>query len=303
MSKTAAEVTLKGDHLVRATAREGRIRLLALRAEDTVRELVRLHDLSPMAAAAAGRLAMGAQLLSADLKNKKDSLTVIIRCSGPLRGMTMICDAAGRVRGTVIEPHPDTTEHYPGKLAVSQAVGEGQLTVIKDLGLREPYGGTVPLLSGEIAEDLAAYLLQSEQVPSVLALGVKMDREGITQAGGLLVQLMPGASEADLSYIESRARGGFPEVTFLLEEGFSPAQILDLFLGDPEMEYLDSYPICYHCPCSRERMKRNLLTLGEKDLHEIAEAENGAELCCHFCNEKYHFTREEIQELLREAKP
>lgn len=295
---TAADVTISGDHLVRATARGGHVKLAALRAEGTVSKLVAIHDLSPLMAAAAGRMAMATQLLAADLKDETSTITSILRCNGPVQGMTMVADCHSRVRGVVKNPHVSTAEIRPGKLAVGAAVGKGELTVIKDLGLREPYVGTVELLTGEIAEDFAYYLLTSEQIPGVLALGVKMNDRGVSYAGGLLVQLMPGHTEEDLEYIEKRAGGGFPEITFLLEEGFSPAQIIDLFMGDPELTYLDCRPISYHCPCNQARMERNLLALGRSELQSLAADPAGIELCCHFCGKKYHFAQAEISGLL-----
>lgn len=295
---TAKDMLLEGDHMVKALALDGRVRGIALRAENTVRDFARKHDLSPLVTAAAGRLAMGAQLMSSSLKNEEDSLSIILRCDGEMQGMTVVSDGHGRVRGLVKNPHVETREQYAGKLAVGAAVGQGDLTVIKDSGLREPYVGTVPLYSGEIAEDLAAYLLQSEQIPTVLALGVKMNAEGVQFAGGLMIQLLPSATEEDLAYIEQRAQGGFPDITFLLEEGFSPAQILDLFFGDPQLEYLASSPVSYFCPCCRERMERNLLTLGRAELEDLAKDPQGISLACHFCDATYAFAQDEVKSLL-----
>lgn len=299
MGFTAQEMTLLGDHLVRCSARAGRVRGLILRAEQTLADMVRIHDLSPLSAAVAGRLAMGSQLLAADLKQEEASLTVLLRSSGPIAGVTCVADARSRVRVTVREPHVPGAEAQ-GLVKLAPVVGEGTLTVIRDSGLKEPYVGTVPLVSGEIAEDLAAYLLQSEQVRSVLALSISMNREGIQTAGGMLIQMMPDATEEDFAFVEARARGGFPDLSFLLGEGFSPAQILDLFFGDPDMEYLSSQPIGYFCPCTKERMQRNLLALGRKELSELAEEPAGVELTCHFCGSVYAFSQEEIRSWLQQ---
>lgn len=302
MQLSAGDVTLRGDHLVRATAREGRVRLLALRAETALSTITQKLDLSPIAAAAAGRLWMGSQFLAADLKQPEASISVVIKGDGPLGGLTAVCDAQGNARVSVNNPHVETREHRPGKLAVGPAVGQGQLTVIRDLGRGEPYIGRVPLLTGEIAEDLAAYWLQSEQIPTVLSLGVAMTAAGITFAGGLLVQLMPDATDEDLNWIEQRAQGGFPEVTFLLQEGFSPAQIMDLFMGDPDLTYLSVEPIQFSCPCSEQRMARNLVALGAKTLTELAEDPEGIELTCHFCQTHYRFTPNQLAELLQKGQ-
>lgn len=286
----------KGDHMVVATAWDGQVRLIAVRTTEIVEEARRIHDMSPVSTIALGRLLTGTLLLGSDLKNEGDSLTIQLKAEGPIRGMTVVAEEDGTVRGDIIEPLAEIKVEEGVKPELKEAVGQGMLTVIRDIGMKEPYVGSVELLSGEIGEDLAYYLAASEQIRSVVALGVKLDRNGVRQAGGLLVQLMPGAGKEVEDYIEARAKG-FPEVSYWLEEGFTPAQLQDLFMGDPEIQYLAAKPLSYACKCSRERMEANLITLGN-DLVEMASDPKGVDLVCHFCRTEYHFTPEELQKLI-----
>ncbi len=215
-----------------------------------------------------------------------------------MQGLTAVATGQSTVRGLVSQPVVETKYQRPGKLDIGHAIGKGTLRVIKDSGLKEPYIGQVDLLSGEVAEDLAWYLLQSEQVPTILSLGVLLDRDGIRQAGGLLVQLMPDAGEDIMAYLESRA-AGFPELTFLLQEGFKPQQLIDLFIGDPNIIYHSLQSCRYACSCHRDRMMRNLIALGRTELRELAADAQGIELSCHFCNKKYQFAQTELNKLLK----
>lgn len=286
-----------GDYIVLATAYNGAVRAVACRTTELCREAVRLHSLSPVAAAALGRLMSGILLLAQDLKRPEDSITAIINSDGPLQGLTAIVDGDATVRGFVNQPVVETTYIRPGKLNVGAAVGEGTLTVMRDLGLKEPYIGKVRLASGEIAEDLTFYLAVSEQVPSAVSLGIRMDQDGIRQAGGLLVQLLPDAGEEIAEHLERRVTG-FPEISSLLEDGFNPHQLLDLLLGDPDIQYLAVTPCSYNCHCSRERMFRNLAALGRADLEELAADPAGVNIECHFCSTHYHFDAKDIADLL-----
>jgi len=285
------------DYIVRATAYCGQVRALAVRSTSLCREALAIHKTSPVATAALGRFLSGSLLLADNLKSEQDTQTTIIRCDGPLQGMTAVCDSMGNVRGYCNEPVVENTFHYPGKLNVGAAVGKGILTVIRDLGLKEPYVGSVQLVSGEIAEDFTYYLAVSEQTPSIMSLGVLLDKDGVTQAGGFLVQLMPGAGEDLIERMEKRVEGGFPDVTFLMNEGMNPEQILDMFLGDPGIDYLTATQVQYSCTCSRDRMERNLLTLGKMQLDELSEDPKGISLECHFCDKIYSFDRESLLEL------
>ena len=248
-----------GDHLVVGTAWDGQVRLIAVRTTELVEEARAIHDMSPVSTIALGRFLTGALLLGSDLKTPGDSLTLHLKAEGAIRGMTVIAEEDGSVRGDIMEPLAQIVVEEGVKPELKQAIGSGMLTVIRDLGLKEPYVGSVELLSGEIGEDLAYYLAHSEQIRSVVALGVKLDRNGVRHAGGLLVQLMPGAGKEVEDYIEVRAKG-FPEISYWLEEGFTPAQIQDLFMGEPRIQYHRVKPLRYACDCSRERMARNPMT-------------------------------------------
>ncbi|HBP38588.1 MAG TPA: Hsp33 family molecular chaperone HslO [Clostridiales bacterium] len=287
-----------GDYIVRAIARQGTIRAFACRTTETCREAVRVHQLSPLASAALGRLMSGVLMLARDLKRAEDSITAIIHCQGPLQGLTVIGEGDATVRGLVSQPVVETRYIRPGKLDVGSAVGAGTLTIIRDLGLKEPYAGKVRLVSGEIAEDLTYYLAVSEQIPTAVSLGVSLDQQGVRLAGGLMVQLMPDAGDEAAAWLEQRV-AGFPEISYLLGEGFNPHQILDLLLGDPEIRYLEVTPCAYACHCTRDRMERNLITLGRSELEKMAADPNGIQLECHFCNQHYHFSQAALQNLLQ----
>lgn len=295
--KSRDEMKQDGDHLVVATALDDFVRAVAVRSTETVRDLAEIHGLSPLATVAAGRLAAGTQLLASDLKNDTDALTVSIKCDGPLGGILMAGGNSGYIRGYVTNPQA-YAEATAEKSAVAAAVGEGTLTVVRSIGMKQPWSGTIELINGEIAEDLTYYLAASEQIPGVMSLGVQVTEEGVRHAGGLLVELLPGAPEQTVSYLERRA-AGFPAISFLLEEGFTPAEIIDLFIGDPQTKYLELRPAGFRCTCSKERMKRNLLTLGRNDLQELAEDPEGIHLECHFCLNQYHFPQSEVESLLQ----
>lgn len=286
-----------GDYLVRALAMNGMVRAVAVRSTTLSEEARIIHDLSPIATAALGRLMAGVLMLTPDLEKKDDSITAIIRSDGPMEGLTVVGQSNGRVRGLVRQPVIETTYVKPGKLDVGRAVGNGQLTIVRDMGLKEPYVGQVELVSGEIAEDLTAYLSLSEQIPTALGLGVLLDQSGVKQAGGFMVQLLPDAGEAIAEHLEQRV-AGFPEISFLMEEGFNPHQVLDLLLGDPDIQYVDVTRVSYSCPCSREGMERSLITLGRHELIDLALDPDGIRLACHFCDRTYHFTQAQVRRLI-----
>lgn len=285
------------DHMVVSTAWGGQVRLIAVRTTELVEEARRLHDLSPVSTIALGRLMTATLMLASDLKTEGDSLSVQLRCSGPIGGMTVVAEENGTVRADIINPLAQITVEEGKKPELKEAIGAGTLTVVRDLGMKKPYVGSVELLTGEIGEDIAYYLATSEQIRSVVAVGVKLDRNGVRHAGGLLVQLMPGAGKEVEDYIEVRA-GGFPEVSYWLEEGFTPAQLQDLFMGDPEIQYLGVKPLEYRCNCSRERMEQNLLALSRGDIAELMEDPKGIELVCHFCRTEYRFSTDELRKLV-----
>lgn len=286
------------DYIVTATALSGKVRALAVRSTELVKEALRIHKTSPVATAALGRFLTGTLFVADTLKGEGDTITANIRSDGPLQGMTAVADSHGNVRGYCLEPVVETTYHRPGKLNVGAAVGSGKLTVVKDFGLKEPYVGQVELVSGEIAEDFTYYFASSEQTPSIVSLGVSLDTNGVTCAGGFMVQLLPGADEDTISYLEDRVNGGFPEVSFLLQEGMNPEKILDMFLGDKDICFLEGRKVAYKCNCSRDRMERNLMAIGKKDLMELASDPNGIDLECHFCDQRYHFSQEDVKALI-----
>ncbi len=295
------DTSLTGDWIVGALAYQGQIRAFALKSTELVRKAQHLHHLSPMAAVALGSLMSGVLLLAEQgLKNSSDSMTAIIHGDGPLQGMTVTGTGEQTVRGYCYQPVIETINKRPGKLDIGAAVGQGTLTIIKDIGLKEPYMGRVELISGEIAEDLTYYLASSEQTPSAVSLGVLVDASGISHSGGFLVQVMPDATPETLDRLEQRL-SGFPEVTHLMQEGFTPAQILDLLFGDPEILYFPTKPLHYRCTCSRERMEQNLIALGSRELVELSQDPEGINLECHFCNTHYRFTQPDIQKILQEV--
>lgn len=286
------------DYMVTAMALGGKVRVLSARTTNICKEALRIHAMSPVATAALGRFLTGTLLLGANLKGDNCSITANIRSSGPIKGMTSVCNSSGGVKGYCIEPVVPTVNRAPGKLDVSAAIGKGMLSVVKDLGLKEPYVGMCELISGEIAEDFTYYLATSEQTRSIMSLGVLMNSEGVLHAGGFLVQLMPEAGEQEIEYLEKRASGGFPDITYLLSEGLNPEHIADMFIGDPDIQFLSGNPVRYECECSREKMERNLIALGKTELENLATDPDGIELCCHFCDAKYRFSCTEVSGLL-----
>ena len=285
---------LKKDHIVRAEGLGGLVKCLCVSTK-TVCETARvMHQMSPAATAALGRFMTGSLLISESMKNEKDTQTTIIRGDGPMEGMTCVADFGFKVRAYPVEPVIPTEYHKPGKINVGAAVGKGSLTVIRDVGLKEPYVGVSELVSGEIAEDFAYYLAKSEQTKSIVSLGVLLEHGEVSAAGGLMIQLLPGAGEDEISYLEKRA-SGFPEISFLFKEGFTPAQIIDLFMGDPDLVYLDGQEVEFKCNCSRERMLSALAALGKNDLEEITKDGKPIETVCRFCNSKYVFDPEELK--------
>jgi molecular chaperone Hsp33 len=294
---------MTGDHLVRATALDGKVRAFSIRATDLVEELRRRHDTYPAPTAALGRTAMGALLLAAaSLKEEEQLLTVEVRGGGPIGRILCTANGRGEVRGLVGNPHVHA-DSRSGKLNVAGVVGtEGHLSVTRDLGMREPYRGTVELRSGEIGEDLAYYLALSEQTHSAVGIGVFVVPAGFVEAaGGFLVQLLPGLSDDEIATVE-REISALPHPTTMIRDGLSPRQVLErVFPGG--FEVLDEYPVRFLCPCSRERFESAIVTLGGQEIQRLIEEEEKdfTEVVCHFCNEKYHFSPDQMREILRKA--
>lgn len=286
------------DYVVRAIAAEGSVRAFAASTTNIVREARELHSLSPVASAALGRTMTGAAMMAKLLKGEKDTMTIQVKGDGPLGGLVVITDPQSNVRGYVYNPDVDLPLNEKGKLDVSAAIGKGYLNVIKDLGLREPYIGYVRLVSGEIAEDLTYYFAYSEQIPTVIALGVLIDPdENVAVSGGYMLQLMPGAEEQIIDFLENKV-ASLPPVTKLLSDGKTPEEILEIILGEKGLKITDTSPCSYRCNCSRERMERNLLSLGKKEIADLIAEQEGAETQCHFCNTKYQFTGEDLRNIM-----
>jgi molecular chaperone Hsp33 len=278
------------DYLVRATAHDGLVRAFAINATQVVEELKRRHDTIPVVTAAIGRLSTGALLFGAMLKDSDHLVTVRMQGDGPAGTLLASANGNGGVRGLVANPHPDVEQVRNGKLNVSGAVGtSGHLTVTKDLGMSQPYTGTVEIVSGEVGDDLAHYLALSEQIPSAVGIGVFVNADGsVEAAGGYLVQLLPGVTDADAERIETVIRE-LPHPTAMLRAGESPEQILERIFGS-DHQVLEQRDVRFHCPCSAERAERAIMMLGPDavaDLIEEGAERGGAEVTCEFCTERY----------------
>ncbi|MCH5255288.1 MAG: Hsp33 family molecular chaperone HslO [Lachnospiraceae bacterium] len=286
------------DYLVRATAAQAQIRAFAISSRDLVETARNRHDLSPVVTAGLGRLMTGACMMGSMLKGEQDILTLQISGTGPVGGLTVTADGKGNVKGYAQVPQAMMPPNAQGKLDVGGVIGDGYLTVIKDMGMKDPYSSQVALQTGEIGDDLTYYFAASEQVPSSVALGVLMEKNNtVKQAGGFLIQLMPFAQEEVIRKLEERLCGLAP-VTTLLEEGNTPEQILTLLLGDMELEITDKMPVQFSCNCTKERVKKVLISLGREELQDMIEEGKEVELHCHFCNTNYVFSVDELRELV-----
>ena len=291
------------DQLVRAISKDGFVKAAAVSTRALTERARQIHQTSPVATAALGRLLAAGSMMGNELKGDGSSVTLRIKGDGPLGTLLVVADNEGNVRGSVQNPQIDLPIREDGKLDVGGAVGHGgTLTVIKDLNMREPYVGTVDLLGGEIAEDVAAYYVESEQVPSACGLGVLIDRDrSVLTAGGYLIQLLPGAGEDVITKVEGGIYAA-PSVTNLLKENSDPAVLLKTVLSDFDMEILSVDPIEYRCYCSRERTERALLSLGSKELEKIVDEQGSAELTCQFCDRVQNFTKEDLTAMIADLK-
>lgn len=290
------------DYMVRATAAGGQVRAFAVTARDTVEFARAAHNTSPVATAALGRLLAGSAMMGAMMKGENDLLTIKIEGDGPIGGLTVTADGKGNVKGYAFHPEVMLPPNEKGKLDVGGALGIGVLTVIKDLGMKEPYVGQTILVTGEIAEDLTYYFATSEQTPSSVALGVLMNRENtVRQAGGFILQMMPGVAEEVVSGLERRL-ADMVSVTALLDEKRTPEGILEYVLGDYGVEIMDRLPVRFHCNCSKERIETALISVGKQELQQMIDDGETIEVNCHFCNQHYPVTIEELQELYRQAR-
>lgn len=290
------------DQLVRAISSDGFVKAAAVSSRALTERARQIHGTSPVATAALGRLLAAGSIMGSDLKGEGSSVTLRIKGDGPLGTLLVVADPQGNVRGSVQNPQTDLPVRADGKLDVGGAVGHGgTLTVIKDLNMKEPYVGSVELLGGEIAEDLASYFVESEQIPTACGLGVLVDRDrSVLRAGGYLIQLLPGAPEDIIDRLEQGIMAAGP-VTALLKEDEDPERLLRRVMSGFELEVLEKMPVEYRCYCSRERMAAALVSLGRKQLAELAEDPKGIELTCRFCDSRQHFAPEEIRQLLEQA--
>lgn len=289
------------DYLIRATAANGQIRAFAATSQGLVERARAAHNTSPVATAALGRLLTAGAMMGSMMKGEKDLLTIRIEGDGPIGGLTVTADALGNVKGYAFHPEVMLPPNEKGKLDVGGALGVGVLSVIRDIGLKEPYVGQTILVTGEIAEDLTYYYANSEQTPSSVALGVLMNRENtVRQAGGFILQLLPGASDEIIDALEKKL-GEIQPVTSMLDSGMTPEQILEDILGEFGLEMLDKMPIQFHCNCDKERVSRALISIGKGELQSMIEEGKSIEVNCHFCNQNYEFTVEELKELYERA--
>jgi molecular chaperone Hsp33 len=287
------------DQLIRAISQDGLIKVSAVSTRDLTERARQIHKTLPVATAALGRLLAGASMMGNALKEEAASLTLQIKGGGPLGTLLAVSDHEGNVRGTVENPAADIPLREDGKLDVGAAVGnQGTLTVIRDLRMKEPYVGSVGLLWGEIAEDIALYFVESEQIPTACGLGVLVDRDqSVLSAGGYLVQLLPGAGEETAEALEASLRSAGP-VTEMLKADPDPETLLRRALPGLELKVLEKRPIAYRCDCSRERMERALISLGREELRAMIDEQGGAELTCRFCDNVQKFSKEELEDLL-----
>jgi len=288
--------------LTRAISRDGSVMAIAVDSTDIAGRIENIHKTSAVVTAATGRLATAASIMGCMLKGENDTVTLRINGGGPAGSIIAVADSMGNVKAYPANPVVELPLNSKGKLDVAGAVGtDGYLSVVRDLGLKEPYIGQTPIVSGEIAEDITNYYAVSEQVPTVCALGVLVNPDlTVKSAGGFLVQLLPFADEGAIEIIEKNINGIKP-VSAMIDEGLTPPDICKLLLEGLEPEILDEAMPVYRCDCSKERVEKALISMGREQLETIIKEDNGTEVCCHFCDKKYKYTSEELSELLKNA--
>lgn len=286
------------DYIIRGMAADGQVRFFAGTTKEIVETARSIHNTSPVATAALGRLLTAGALMGATCKNDSDLLTLQIQCSGPIGGLTVTADAHCNVKGYVNNPEVILHANDKGKLDVAKALDMGVLSVIKDIGLKEPYIGQTQLVSGEIAEDLTYYFATSEQIPTSVALGVLMEKNNtVKQAGGFIIQLMPFASEELISDLEKRL-GEFTSITALLDQGMEPLDIVKQIFEGYNVEVTDTIPTKWHCNCSKERFSQAVISIGKKEIANLLADNKPIEVNCQFCNSSYTFSPEELENML-----
>ena len=289
------------DYLVRGMTMDGFVKVVAIRSTQLVRRGTQIHKTAPNATAAFGRALTAASMMGNMQKVDNGSMTLQIKGDGPIGSIVCVADPTGNVRGYVYEPNVPLAEKHPGKLDVGATVGHGTLTVIRDLQMKEPYVGSIPLVSGEIGDDVTAYFAQSEQTPTACALGVLVDTDtSVKVAGGYLLQLLPGAPDEVIDVLEAGIkRAG--AVTAMLEQGMTPEDILGAVCGDLGVVFMETTEVSYKCYCTRERVTAALLSLGKEELTQIMEEGKPFPVECQFCDELYKFTPDDIRQMLKEA--
>lgn len=290
------------DHMIRAIDKTGSIRVFVGSTTNLVERAREIHNTTPVSTAALGRVMTASLLMGNTLKNDKYTISIQTNGDGQIKNIFAISNSHGEVKATISNPHADLPLKSKGKLDVGGAIGKGTLTVIQDLGMREPYVGQTELVSGEIAEDIAHYYAHSEQQPSVVALGVLVDRDyTVKAAGGYIIQVLPNADEEVIVKLEEIIARAEP-VSTLIDKGYTPEDILNYVCQGLEMKILETKDLKFVCDCCRDRMETALISIGEKDLTEIIEEDGKAEICCQFCESKYQFNKEELTDLLDKAK-
>ena len=290
------------DYIIRASAADDHIRAFAITSAGIAEEARRRHNTSPAATAALGRVLSAAAMMGVMAKGEDDVVTILVKGDGPIGNITATSNSKGEVKGYVSNPQVIIPSNYAGKLDVGAAVGYGELTVIKDLGLKEPYSGTVPLGTGEIAEDLTYYFARSEQIPTSVALGESISLENTVEcAGGFIIQLTPDTPDEIIDRLESTL-GEMDSVTAMLNKGMGPEEILESVLGSFTLKINEKIPARFFCGCSKEHVARALISMGKKELQSIIEDGEDIEVKCHFCSSAYNYTVDEVKELLEFAK-
>lgn len=290
------------DYIVRGMAADNQIRFFGAYTKNLVEEARRRHGTSPVATAALGRLLTAGAMMGSMCKNDTDLVTLQIRCDGPIGGLTVTADAKANVKGYAVDPEVMLPISPAGKLDVGGALGSGTLTVIKDIGMKEPYSGQTNLVTGEIAEDLTYYFAASEQIPTSVGLGVLMEKNNtVKHAGGFIIQLMPFASEEVIASLEQKL-AGFSSITSHLDKGEKPEEIVKELMGDFDITIQDKIPTSFYCNCSKERVSKAVVLIGKDEIQAMIDEGKEIEVNCHFCNSHYKFSVEELKKLQEYAK-